>query len=527
MYENNLHKIIIELFKSYNLLFTKKHFVKYFNEFNNSFVHISNSLDEYGIRNVAVKATTKEIFNISIPAIAQCSREVHQFYVLIKSVGKDDITIFDSEQGLLRLTLDEFGSIFKGNVLLLDINELSGEKEYHKNKKKESTHLYENVIIIFLLSLVSISAFLISENLIRASLLLALILGLLISIALLSKDLGGLKNNLLLKFCSLGKELDCDVVTKSSAGKVFEKLSWAEVGFFYFAGSTLSVFFSFLLNNNNILNILILLNASALPYTIFSVYYQKQIAKKWCPLCLAIQVMLILEFLLLFFNVGFILQISLNIQVVSSLIFSFGLPISIWLLIRFVFENSKEKAIMAYNLKQFKTDSYLFKLFLENQPITRIDKFSDEIVLGNHDATLEIVMITNPFCASCGVAHKELHAWTNYFSEDIRIIFRFFPSFEPNSKTNKLINDFFFLYQSNRFSEAFESWYENPNYEKWSKKYATQMIPNIDKVLDDQMNWCLQSNIKQTPAFFINGRELSSPYNYEDLKYHFRSLIDV
>ena len=36
------------------------------------------------------------------------------------------------------------------------------------------------------------------------------------------------------------------------------------------------------------------INILALPYTIFSVYYQWRVAKQWCVLCLVVQGLLIL-----------------------------------------------------------------------------------------------------------------------------------------------------------------------------------------------------------------------------------------
>ncbi|HEY2722735.1 MAG TPA: hypothetical protein VGI82_13465 [Chitinophagaceae bacterium] len=36
------------------------------------------------------------------------------------------------------------------------------------------------------------------------------------------------------------------------------------------------------------------LNIFALPYTLFSVYYQWKVAKQWCILCLAVQGLLLL-----------------------------------------------------------------------------------------------------------------------------------------------------------------------------------------------------------------------------------------
>ncbi len=102
-------------------------------------------------------------------------------------------------------------------------------------------------------------------------------------------------NPVLKQICGMGSQTNCAAVLGSKQAKLFGGVSWSEIGFFYFAGGFISLLVSGA-NAAYTLQLLAWLNVLALPYTIFSVYYQWRIAKQWCPLCLGVQAVLIAEF---------------------------------------------------------------------------------------------------------------------------------------------------------------------------------------------------------------------------------------
>jgi hypothetical protein len=48
--------------------------------------------------------------------------------------------------------------------------------------------------------------------------------------------------------------------------------------------------------NSSLLGIAACLNVLALPYIIFSIYYQVRVVKHWCAMCLSVQVLLLFLF---------------------------------------------------------------------------------------------------------------------------------------------------------------------------------------------------------------------------------------
>lgn len=99
-------------------------------------------------------------------------------------------------------------------------------------------------------------------------------------------------NPALQKICTGAKNVNCGAILNSKQAKLFGSISWSEVGFFYFSVSYLLL----LLQGYNALPLVAWLNIFALPYTVFSIYYQWRVAKQWCVLCLWVQAILVAQF---------------------------------------------------------------------------------------------------------------------------------------------------------------------------------------------------------------------------------------
>ena len=70
-------------------------------------------------------------------------------------------------------------------------------------------------------------------------------------------------------------------------------VSWSEAGFFYFAATTLFLFTG--INRQASFLIIASVSTMASAYIPFSIYYQWKVVKQWCPLCLTVQAILLLE----------------------------------------------------------------------------------------------------------------------------------------------------------------------------------------------------------------------------------------
>lgn len=93
------------------------------------------------------------------------------------------------------------------------------------------------------------------------------------------------------RVCGVLKEGGCDDIMASDASKFFGLFSWSEVGFSYF-----SVSLAALLMFPQYASYLAAINVCCLPYTVWSIWYQRTQAHTWCTLCVSVQCTLWLLF---------------------------------------------------------------------------------------------------------------------------------------------------------------------------------------------------------------------------------------
>ena len=136
------------------------------------------------------------------------------------------------------------------------------------------------------------------------------------------------------KVCFKGDKLDCQAVIESPAAAFFGVIHTADLGGIYFSGGIILICFS-LLNPHffHQVYLLAVLNVLTLPYTIFSVVYQAFVVKRWCALCLIVQLIFWLEFSQ-FYSFLFAGVPQFAVKDFYLIVWSFGLPILTWLFFR-------------------------------------------------------------------------------------------------------------------------------------------------------------------------------------------------
>lgn len=93
------------------------------------------------------------------------------------------------------------------------------------------------------------------------------------------------------KMCGILEAHGCDRILDMKASKFFGLFGWSEVGFAYFSVSLASM-----LMFPESLPMLALCNVCCLPFTAWSIWYQRFRAHRWCTLCVCVQCSLWLLF---------------------------------------------------------------------------------------------------------------------------------------------------------------------------------------------------------------------------------------
>ncbi len=253
---------------------------------------VSDIIRYFGLNNAAYKVSNEDLVDLPLPLIAHTRKQGSE-YVLVTSLNRKEVTFRDNEK-IKKITPEEFFKLFDGIVLLADsrpstVRLLLRVGEFFRNH-------YYFIILTLLLSLGFTGSVILTDifdtaNRAILGLLTCKILGMAVVTLLLAQSLNN-NNPLVNKICS-GKKSDCSRILNSDAAKIFGGLTWSDIGCFYFAGTS-----STLLTCGNSsfgLQTLAILNAIALPYTFYSIFYQWKVAKQWCILCCLVQLTLWLE----------------------------------------------------------------------------------------------------------------------------------------------------------------------------------------------------------------------------------------
>lgn len=330
------------------------------------------------------------------------------------------------------------------------------------------------------------------------------------------------KNNpVLQKVCSGITKGDCNAILTSKQAKLFSWLTWSEVGFFYFTGGLLILLFVDSEVNKSIV-LLLGINILALPYTIFSVYYQWRVAKQWCILCLVVQGLLILGVINLVVG-GFSYSPNLSLPVFIKACFSYMLPALVWYSLKPYILSLQIAKNTKREYHRIKFNAEIYETLLKKQKKITVSTEGVGIDIGNPLAQNTLVKVCNPYCGPCAKAHPEIDSLLHNNSDlKVKIIF-----------TSSNLNDFMatpvkhLLSIAEKQSEpltkqALDDWYlpEKKDYDEFVKKHPinTQLDAQNNKMIKMKA-WCDQIDIAVTPTFFVNGYQIPDAYNIQDLQY--------
>lgn len=251
---------------------------------------VTQLLKEYGVETEGYSISDKnELTAIPIPFMAQTEGGM---VIVTKTVGE---TISYLTQGVPEtMPLADFEEAWTGMVLLAQKLPGAKEPDYDKHLGKEILKQSKKVVLVVLAGLL-IAYLYVTNGLWRHwgvwTLTAIDIFGIWITYILVQKSLS-IKNSVADKVCGVIQEGGCDTILKTKASSFFGLFSWSEVGFTYFGVSLLAMLIS-----PHTIHWLAIINICCLPYTVWSVTYQKFVAKHWCTLCLCVQTSLWLQFI--------------------------------------------------------------------------------------------------------------------------------------------------------------------------------------------------------------------------------------
>ncbi len=498
-----------------------------------SLLSMSDLLTDWKIDNTAVQLNTAEqLRELPFPFIAHLNKH-NGWYVLVSALTGNRITYSDSQAGRKTESVDAFEKQWSGVVLVAETNGQSGEADYAVHRREETLSnlrrpfLITGAVIATLFVMLGIAPnFTVSNWL----LLLTKTTGLLVSCLLVARQLGS-RSALTDRLCQVGGKASCDFVLNSPGAKLWGWLSWAEVGLLYFGGSLLSVLLAGTQPNGigsvtgptTVWPLLHGMALLALPYTVFSIYYQARVVRQWCVLCLAVQAILLIE------GIAAIMQLSplpANWWPYAVLTLIFLVPALAWVWVKPLLLNGAQHTHDHATLLGLKRDPALFRaLLMQQSPMPPVPFDLQPIVLGNPEAAHTITMVTNPFCDPCATMHRELE---KLLSQNTAVKAHIiFACDGADGRTASVATRLLALAGQDKAADALTDWYAQKEkvYAAWAERHVidgeeTKWLA----IALGHGDWCRTAGIDSTPTLFIDGYPLPDLYRLRECRWLINEL---
>lgn len=524
LFHNNKGNDILSSFlSSLDVKYTEEHANKLYNEHPHKYnlYGLSKMLYHYNIENSGVKIENRQegIRELKVPFIAHIGSD----FVIVYKITIDTVYYIWNKK-YLNVSIDEFCEIWSGIILYAEPDEYSVEPDYNLNHKTQFFKQLQRAVLWIAIFLILVVAFInnsLYEGVEYYLLATVNLLGVYISYLLVLKQIH-IHSEYGDKICSLFSQNDCNNILESDAAKLGGIIGWSEIGLGYFiANTTITVCFP------NFVSYMIVINILALPYSFWSIWYQKFKAKQWCPLCLIIQSLLWITFFI-YIGFGFIHVSEISILNVTLTALLYLIPI---LLINVLVPNlgkRREMEQITQELNSIKTNENVFLTMLKKQPYYEVNKSTSSILWGNTESDILVTILTNPHCAPCAKMHSRIE---KMLTESNNICVQYiFSSFEKELDiSNKFLSAVYFEKKINERDEIYKKWFEENKLKK-EEIFEIYKVNMENSIVEEEFrkheDWKKITKIRPaTPTILINGYKLPDNYKIEDLKYF--STLDL
>lgn len=495
-------------------------------------VSISDMLTRYGVSNIAANFPPDKFIQLPTPFITQLKggQQGVDYLTVVTQITDSTCHFFDPERHKWSTSsLEVFMKKCTGLVLLTEAEDGAGEQKYEQKIREERIEWIRRYLLVMglpvMVLLSGIMAFV--QNGIGALLpfflVVATLSGFITTCLLIWYELDQY-NPLMQQFCSAGKKINCSAVLQSDAAKV-AGVSWSAIGLTYFSGELLFLLFSGFIYPGALF-ILSWLNALALPYVVYSLYYQWKIVKQWCVLCLCVQGILLLQATFLACGGWYSLSSwnTVTPALLVTLVIAFVFPLMMVALLMPLLQKSKGSEKNKVELQRLKHNPQIFDALLLRQKAVLESTDGLGIILGNPHATHKIIKVCNPYCGPCAKAHTPMEELLHN-NPDLQIQVIFTAMNNEKDKRMPPVKHLLAIAEAGDeaiIRQALDDWYLSPSkdYDVFASKYSVNgLLEKQGAKIEAMHQWCEKTQISFTPTFFVNGYQLPEIYHVGDLKY--------
>ena len=346
--------------------------------------------------------------------------------------------------------------------------------------------------------------------------------GIAVSVLLLRQGLGK-RDGFTDRFCQLGANTDCQTVLQSAAAKLYKHLGLADAALVYFATQAL------LLLLNQASATLAAVSLAAVLFTVYTLYQQKFVIKKWCPLCLGVtavvwlQAVLVAGNLTLFFN-GALTKVSVALPALVVVLFSFA-----WWHIKLLLQNDVLKDNLEIEHLRFRRNYHLFLPWYGQQQVLNTKIPGAPLLLqGNSRAAVRLTLLTNPLCDACQRAHIGISKLLAQYQGRLSVQTIFFVPADDLNDPRTMIAAWLYAecLKPGGSKDPLDKWFANPSVKAFdAHRVPLQLVRNMQPLLLQHRQWANQHQLNVTPTLLVNGRYFPHYYHTTDIGYFFEELL--
>lgn len=506
--------LLAQLLKEFKYSISKQQLaLRLLSDSDNLVLSFTNTLDYFNVEHIAANVPKTALEQLPQYFIAQISNGKTEYIVLASKETNNTIKIQLSEEKIVTLSENQFLNDSTGFLIAIEENKAVGKASL---SKKSITKVF---LLLFSLSFLGYVFLVINSMLLTTNFALSLI-GLGLGYLIIEEKIG--QQTFASKYCKITTTTNCANVLNSKSAKVFKTIDLSDTVIMYFTAITV---FN-LLQPHSVL--VFIISAISLPVVLYSIYQQYFTIKKWCPLCLGVAFVLVLQFSTLLATYETTLFQYSDILLLTTVL---GITIIGWLALKpLLFLEQKNTTLEIENLSFRRNHKLFIPYYNALAQLDTEDSTIPQIVLGAENPIIKLTIITNPLCKSCIEAHKTYIDLLQKYKDSIQLNFRFLVPNKDRADNKTIISErllqLYFENDTEVFLNAFNDWYGNGNTKIWTKKWGRCEDLKYSKILSQQIYWCLRQGVDSTPSTLINNRLFPKNYNFEDIKHFIEPIFE-
>ena len=484
-----------------------------------TFYGLDRILSLYNIETNALMLKNKdELEKLDTPFLAEVNNDI----TIVENISRDEVS-FDWYDEKMNVSYDTFKEIASGAVLLVYPNSTTIEPAYYEHLKTIRWDLLERIGIVILALIIFTSISLLQEthnSLFVYSYSIIGVVGVWISYLIIRKT-SSFESQIADKICSLLKTSTCNKVIQMPGSKVFNRYGLGEIGFAYFLSLSVSCLSAFSFFEGAT----IFISLIALIFPIWSLWYQRFVAKSWCALCLAVLGLILLQGGLCVYHSQYItLASTATLRGVALWGMTFVLiAFSVHQIIGWVTKtiSATEAKTQLLHIKHNKeVKDFLFskeKDYKNNEATSRI-------VFGNLHSEYTVTILSNPYCEPCAKMHTQMQAILDAGGK-VQYVFSYFS--EEMSDINKLLIATYFQKGKDVAWKVLSEWYHGGK-NKGMSFFAETLSTDSSLVVEEfrhHNEWREETKFTSTPTILFNGKTLPSAYSINDIVFIIKNKL--